>query len=480
MTYCRIAALSLLLFIASVPGYAQTAAAHIPGALLDANGQVPTLAPLLNNVTPSVVNISTSDTAEAEASNPLMNDPFFKRFFDNNGGTAPDAPSMPQEEQSNQSIGSGVIVDAEHGYVLTNHHVVEKADEIFVTLKDARRYKAKLLGSDPETDLALLKITAENIQSIPMGDSDVMLVGDFVVAIGNPFGLGQTVTSGIVSALGRSGLGIEGYEDFIQTDASINPGNSGGALINLKGELVGINTAIIAPNGGNVGIGFAIPVNMVRYVMNQLINYGEVKRGRLGIHIQDLTPEIAGALNIDRFGGAVVANVMAESPAAKAGVKTGDVVITMDGKQIRNASDLKNRVGLGGIGDTVTLEIIRDGKKKTIKAVIGKSEEGKKLKAKPIAPKNEIPSLAGAELSEIPAQSPLYGKAKGVYVVTVTPGTKAWNAGVRDADIITSVNQQTVTTPKELANAADTYSKNKNGMLLNIRRDEAALFIVVR
>ncbi len=480
MTYCRNIALSLLLLVISCPGYAQTAAAHIPGALLEANGQVPTLAPLLNNVTPAVVNISTSDTAEAEASNPLMNDPFFRRFFDNNGSNVPDTPALPQDEQSNQSIGSGVIVDADHGYVLTNHHVVEKADEIFVTLKDARRYKAKLLGSDPETDLALLKIKAENLQSVPMGDSDLMLVGDFVVAIGNPFGLGQTVTSGIVSALGRSGLGIEGYEDFIQTDASINPGNSGGALINLKGELVGVNTAIIAPNGGNVGIGFAIPVNMVRYVMNQLINYGEVKRGRLGIHIQDLTPEIAGALNIDRYGGAVVANVMPESSAAKAGVKTGDVVITMDGKQIRNASDLKNRVGLGGIGDTVTLEIIRDGKKKTIKAVIGKSEEGKKLKEKVIQPKNEIPSLAGAELASIPEQSPLYGKTKGVFVAQVAPGSKAWSAGIRDGDIITSVNQQTVTSPKELANAADTYSKNKNGMLLNIRRDEAALFIVVR
>ena len=274
----------------------------------------PTLAPLLAEVTPAVVNISV-ETLQSVESSPLFNDPFFQRFFD--------MPQMPQQRRQ-MSAGSGVIFNAEEGYVVTNHHVVENGDRIVVTLKDQRQFDAELIGSDAGTDIALLKIEAEGLTVLDLGDSDRLQVGDYVLAIGNPFGLGQTVTSGIVSALGRSGLNIEGYEDFIQTDASINPGNSGGALVTLDGKLVGINTAIIAPSGGNVGIGFAVPMNMANAVTNQLIEFGEVQRGQLGITIQDFTPDLAEALGIEGETGAVVTQVIPDSAAEAAGLQAGD------------------------------------------------------------------------------------------------------------------------------------------------------------
>jgi Do/DeqQ family serine protease len=248
-----------------------------------------------------------------------------------------------------------VIFDAKNGYVMTNNHVVEHADKIVITLKDGRTFKAKLVGTDPATDIAVVKIPAENLTALPLGDSGSLEVGDYVVAVGNPFGLGQTVTSGIVSALGRSGLKIEGYEDFIQTDASINPGNSGGALVNLRGELVGINTAILAPSGGNVGIGFAVPIKMAHAVADQLIAYGKIQRGRVGVQIQDVTPDIASAMGLEKAGGALVARVEPNSPAAKAGLKQGDVITAVDGQAVRNASDLRNQVGLVRVGEKVDL-----------------------------------------------------------------------------------------------------------------------------
>jgi len=259
-------------------------AAGIPPVTAD--GKVPTLAPLLEQVTPAVVNIAVLSRSP-EQDNPMLQDPFFRRFF-----------GLPEQARPQISAGSGVIVDAHSGFVLTNHHVVKDAEQISVTLKDGRRLQGKLVGSDAATDIALLKVEGDNLKALPLGDSDALRVGDYVVAIGNPFGLGQTVTSGIISALGRTGLNIEGYEDFIQTDASINPGNSGGALINLKGELIGINTAIIGPSGANVGIGFAIPSNMARVVMSQLAKHGEVRRGRVGLTTQDLNPELAASLSI--------------------------------------------------------------------------------------------------------------------------------------------------------------------------------------
>jgi Do/DeqQ family serine protease len=311
------------------------------------DGQVPTLAPLLKEVTPAVVNIAVKGH---EAVNPLFNDPLYRRYY----AVPEGAPT-----RETQAAGSGVIVDGAAGYVMTNNHVVEHADEIVVTLKDNRQLAAKLVGADSETDIAILQIAPKNLTAITIGDSEKLEVGDFVVAIGNPFGLGQTVTSGIVSALGRSGMHIENYENFIQTDASINPGNSGGALINLRGELVGINTAIIGPGGGNVGIGFAVPINMARSVMQQLVAYGEVKRGRIGIELEDLTPDIAEALSMDAQGGAVVSRVVKGSPAGRAGIKAGDVIIEVDGSPVRNSTDLRNRVGLTPIGQSMRLTILR-------------------------------------------------------------------------------------------------------------------------
>jgi len=330
------------------------AAAPIPEI---AGGAVPSLAPMLSRVTPGVVNIAVRGKVKSE--NPLLQDPFFRRFFN--------LPQrQQQEERETQATGSGVIVDAAQGYVLTNGHVVDNATRIEVTSKDNRRFTAKLVGRDTETDIALLQIPSQNLVAVPMGDSDRLQVGDFVLAVGNPFGLGQTVTSGIVSALGRSGLGIEGYEDFIQTDASINPGNSGGPLVNLQGQVVGINTAILAPGGGNIGIGFAVPINMARRVMDQILRYGEVKRGRIGVAIQDLTPDLAQAMNTKQTNGAVIARVESGSPAEQAGLKSGDLVVAVNGTVVHSGTQLRNMIGLARIGDQVTLTVDRRGSEYTV------------------------------------------------------------------------------------------------------------------
>ena len=345
--------LSALVLLSGVAVLASPPAA-IAAAPIPENGGavVPSLAPMLIKVTPGVVNIAVRGKVREE--NPLLQDPFFRRFFN--------LPQQRQfEERETQATGSGVIVDASNGYVLTNAHVVENATNIEVTTKDNRRLPAKLIGRDPDTDVAVLQVPANNLTAVPMGDSDKLQVGDFVLAIGNPFGLGQTVTSGIVSALGRSGLGIEGYEDFIQTDASINPGNSGGPLVNLNGQLVGINTAILAPGGGNIGIGFAVPISMARRVMDQLTRYGEVKRGRIGVEIQDLTPDLAQAMNTSHTTGAVIRRVDPGSPADRAGLRNGDVVVAVNGSPVRSGTQLRNTIGLSRIGDEISLTLDRRG-----------------------------------------------------------------------------------------------------------------------
>ena len=292
----------------------------------------------------------------------MFDDPFFRRFFD--------LPAVPREREV-LSAGSGVIVDAARGYILTNSHVVANPAEIQVTLKDRRNYPARLVGSDPATDIALVQIDARGLTALTFGDSDRLEVGDVVIAIGNPFGLGQTVTSGIVSALGRSGLGLEGYEDFIQTDASINPGNSGGALVNSKGELVGINTAIIGPTGGNVGIGFAVPANMARAVMGQLAQHGEVRRGRLGVTIEDLTPALAGDMHLELPAGAVITHVEPGSAAARAGITPGDVIVRANDQAIQDAGDLRNLVGLLPVGADLQIVLYRDGRERALGARVG-------------------------------------------------------------------------------------------------------------
>jgi serine protease Do len=304
-----------------------------------------TLAPLVREITPSVVNISVRGRVRED--NPLYRDPFFRQFFD-----------LPRQlEREIQATGSGVIVDAQRGYVLTANHVVARISNVQVTLKDGRRFEARIVGRDPDTDIAVLQLKgATGLKAIPMGDSDKLQVGDFVLAVGNPFGLGQTVTSGIVSALGRTGLGKQGYEDFIQTDAAINPGNSGGALVNLRGELVGINTAIISSSGGNIGIGFAVPINMAKRVMEQIVAYGEVRRGRIGVSIEDLPPGRGGAAE-----GALVAEVVPGSAAERAGIRKGDVIVAINGIPVRSAAQVRNTVGLTPVGRQVQITLQRNG-----------------------------------------------------------------------------------------------------------------------
>jgi len=405
-----IAVTAILLSLASV--LPAPALAHIPSGYMNGGEQngIPTLAPLLERVTPAVVNIAVRGHV-AMQSNPLFNDPFFHQFFN--------IPEMPVQREF-KAAGSGVIINAAKGYVLTNNHVVKNADKVVVSLKDGRKFTAKVLGADAGADIAVLQIPSKRLTALPLGDSDGLKVGDFVVAVGNPFALGQTVTSGIVSALGRSGLGIEGYENFIQTDASINPGNSGGALVNLHGELIGINTAIVAPSGGNVGIGFAIPINMAHAIAQQLIKTGKVQRGYLGISIQDMTPDIAKAMGVHARQGAIVAQVNAGSAAEKAGLKAGDIITAVNGKTVKNAAVLRNRIGLIQPGVRVTLSIIRDGSPMTLTAVL-KSLETAKVNAGSIDPR-----LAGAVFVTVQRGLPLFKHVAGVGVQSVQQGSPAW------------------------------------------------------
>lgn len=421
---------------------------------------VPSLAPMLDKVTPAVVNIATEGHVKVQTS-PLMSDPFFRRFFN--------LPNQ-QRQRKTQSLGSGVIVDAKRGLVLTNNHVIANADQITVKLRDGRELQAELVGSDPDTDVAVIRIPPKNLSAIPLADSEQLRVGDFVVAIGNPFGLGQTVTSGIVSALARSGLGITGYEDLIQTDASINPGNSGGALVNLRGELVGINTAIYSQSGGNIGIGFAIPINMAQQITEQLVEFGEVKRGFLGAQLQDLDPNLAEAFGIKTKRGAVLVNVVEGSPADEAGLTPGDVVTQVNGKTILNAASLRNEIGLMRVGDAVTLEIIRDGKRQKIKTKVGERE----TIAKSDGMRNK--RLAGATFGNIPEESPAYGRIPGVMLYEVERGSRVWEAGLREGDIITSVNRQPV---REINEFLALVTQIKGQLLLRVRRGDRAAYMVV-
>ena len=422
------------------------------------NGLVlPTLAPMLEKTTPAVVNISTR--GKVVVRDPFFDDPFFRRFFD--------VPEQRRERRIS-GLGSGVIVDAKDGYIVTNSHVIDKADDIVVTLENGQRFNANVIGKDPGADIAVIQIDAEHLTEISLGDSDHLRQGDFVVAIGNPFGLGQTVTSGIVSALGRSDLGIESYEDFIQTDASINPGNSGGALVNLRGELIGINTAIYGSGGGNIGIGFAIPVNMARQIITQLVEHGEVRRGRLGFVVQDLTPELAEAFGVARKKGVVVARVEAKSPAQKAGVKVGDVIIAVNGREVDSSTQVRNEIGLLRVGSKVKIEVFRDGKTHQLTASVGKhttyTVSGKSLNEK----------LAGAKLSEA-QEDPSRRAAAGIEVVEVRGRAAA--AGLRKGDIIISVNRTRVKTIQDMKSA---IKKNPDALLLNIQREARGLFILIR
>ena len=440
-------------------GPMQSNGAGLPLAL---DGQtLPSLAPMLEDVLPSVVNISTEGRVSASGS-PFQSDPFFERFFN----MIPD--SQPRQRRT-QSLGSGVIIDSESGYVVTNHHVIENADQIRVRLDDGRSFEAKVVGADPEADVAVIQIPAQGLKAINMGDSDLLRVGDFVVAIGNPFGLSQTATSGIVSALGRSGLRIESYEDFIQTDASINQGNSGGALVNLRGELIGVNTAILDRGGGNVGIGFAIPVNMVVSLTAQIIEFGEVRRGRLGVHIQDLTPELAQAFGVEAGSGALISKVMPDSAAKAADLREGDVITMVNGRAIKGATELRNVIGLARADEEIELTYIRDrksfNKKIRIRAVVAESGRGIQISE----------SFEGARLEDVDDSSSQNGQP-GIRVVEVASGSAAWQAGLRSGDIILSVNRQWVFSLDDLVQIVNGRT---SGLLLNIQRGESALFLVI-
>ena len=445
----------------AIPANAQTA--DLP-LFVNENG-LPTLAPLLQEVTPAVVNVSV-ESHETVAVDPLFNDPFFERFFDRQP-----LPQQPQQRRR-MSAGSGVIIDANAGYVLTNSHVVENGDRILVTLKDRRQFDAELIGNDPGTDIALLKIDADELLALDLGDSDQLQVGDYVLAIGNPFGLGQTVTAGIISALGRSGLNIEGYEDFIQTDASINPGNSGGALITLDGQLVGINTAIIAPSGGNVGIGFAVPANMAEAVVEQLIAFGEVQRGQLGVMVQDLTPDLAEALGMDTSVGAVITQVEPRSAAEDAQLQPGDLIVSVDGRPVVGAADVRSQIGLKRVGVQVEIGIIRDGQTLEIKAAL---RNGGQLQTRPIS--RGTNKLLGADLRDLGPDDPQFGNLSGVVVAQVDSNSSAARAGLQVGDIILAVNRVPVGSVAELR---EQLASVKGALALTIQRGSARIFLLIR
>jgi Do/DeqQ family serine protease len=450
-----LAAAVLALGLSTPAAFAAVAA---PPAAADA-APMPSLAPMVKRVSPAVVNIATRGTIKEKPGqrNPLLDDPFFRQFFN----VPPDAKP---HERPFQSAGSGVIVDAKNGYIITNFHVIENANEITVTLLDNRSFPAKVVGSDEGADIAVLQAKQPNLVAMALGDSSHLEVGDYVVAIGNPFGLQHTVTAGIVSALGRTGINPDGYEDFIQTDASINPGNSGGALVNLRGELVGINSAILSGSGGNIGIGFAIPVNMAKGVMDQLIKYGQVKRGVLGVNIYDVTPDIAKEFGLADASGALVAGVSQGSSAERAGVKTGDIIVSINGVPVKNAHELRNSIGMLQIGDQVEIGLLRDGKPRKVTALVAERGESETAAAIEIHH-----GLEGADLADAP-------DGGGVLVRGVTDGSPASVAGLRPNDLIVGIGRTAVSNIKTFREAA----KGVNLLMLNVRRGSSTLLIPIR
>ena len=444
--FLRLCIAGILLTTEAGPAFGATSAAALPS-----------LAPMLEKVLPAVVNISTTSHIEIRE-NPLLNDPFFRYFFD--------LPTPRRRHRKSQSLGSGVIVDREQGLILTAHHVIDKADAITVTLDDGREVRAEVVGSDPESDVAVIRAPVENLTEIEMGDSDRLRIGDFVVAIGNPFGLSQTVTLGIVSGLGRSGLGIGGFEDYIQTDAPINPGNSGGALVDIHGRLIGINTAIIAPGGGNVGIGFAIPINMVRRLMEQIVEHGDIRRGSLGVEAQDLTPALARAFDLPGRRGAIISRVLPGSVADKGGLREGDVIVSVNGTPVEDSADLHNAIGLLRTGDQAHIEYLRDGRMRKTTLRIAAPRDGRVF----------LKHLEGALFSDVEPGFLRDGEG-AVGVLEVVPGSPAWQSGLREGDLILSVNRQRIGNLDELREAA---AKSDKALLLNILRGDRALFLVIQ
>jgi Do/DeqQ family serine protease len=454
------ASMKCFALIALLTATASPSFAALPPAVGDT--PVPSLSPMIKRVSPAVVNISTRGTIrQGRRSNPLLDDPFFQQFFG--------MPPNLGRERPFQSAGSGVIFDAKNGYIVTNAHVVENASEITVTLQDGRDFKAEVLGRDEPSDVAVLKVSGANLTQVPLGDSGRLEVGDFVVAIGNPFGLEHTVTSGIVSGLSRSGINPNGFEDFIQTDASINPGNSGGALVNLKGELIGINTAILSGGGGNIGIGFAIPVNMARNVVDDLLKYKRVRRGLLGVAIQPITADIAKSLGLTTTQGALVTRVVEESAADKAGIRTGDVVTAVNGHPVKSDSQLRNAIGLMRVGDKVDVRVLREGAHQRLTATIAESEAATTSATTPADSSAIHRGLEGASLADAP-------ESGGALVRRVEPGSPAFQAGMREGDLIVGANRAPVASLGQLRERA----KDGELLMLTVRRGRSALLIPLR
>lgn len=445
--------------------------------------QLPSLAPMLEKVMPSVVSVNVEGSAPVKT--PRMGQQF-QQFFGQNsplcqdgspfqgspvcqgGGQGPDGQPAPEQKEDFRALGSGVIIDADKGYVVTNNHVVDNATKISVQLNDGRKFDAKVIGKDPRSDIAVIQLqNAKNLTAIKMADSEQLRVGDYTVAIGNPYGLGETVTSGIVSALGRSGLNIENYENFIQTDAAINRGNSGGALVNLNGELIGLNTAILAPDGGNIGIGFAIPSNMVKNLSKQMIEFGQVKRGELGIMGTELNSELAKAMKVDAQRGAFISQVMPKSAAEKAGIKAGDVILSMNGKPISSFASFRADIGTMPIGTKVTLGLLREGKPVNVDVTIEQSTQTPKVESG-----NIYTGIEGAELSNGSA-----GDQKGVKVDEVKAGSTAARIGLKKGDVILGVNQQKVTNLGELRKILDT---KPNVLALDIQRGDTSIYLLAQ
>ena len=424
---------------------------------------IPSLAPMLEKVTPAVVNIYTINQVRQNNSS-LFEDRFLKEFFNSPGSKA--------NKKNRAGLGSGVIIDSSKGLIITNNHVIAKATDIKVKLMDGREFKAEIVGTDPATDIAIIKINAKKLKSLKIANSNDLRVGDFVVAIGNPFGIGQTVTSGIISALGRSGLGIEAYEDFIQTDASINPGNSGGALVNLRGELIGINTAIIGSGGrnpGSIGIGLAIPTNLAINISEQILKFGKVKRGILGVSAQDLTPNLAKAFGLTVRSGVLITEIRKNSSASKAGLKTGDVITAVDGKKVNKANDLRNIIGLTPVGQSLKFTVLRNKKTEFVKIEISENKELANLKINP--------RLEGISFKEIKKGMREYGIIEGLIVSTINKNSIAFRNGIRKNDIILSINNIAV---KSIKDVHELSRKNKDQIVLNVRRGNRSAFILLR
>ena len=413
---------------------------------------ITSLAPLVKTVAPAVVNIRVSQTVKSRSP---YDDEMFRRFFG--------APNTPNNSREVQSAGSGVIVDAKNGYILTNHHVVSGADKIQISLIDENTLDAQIIGSDPATDIAVLKVEAENLTDIEIGDSDQVEVGDFVIAIGNPFGLGNTVTSGIVSALGRTGISSSGYEDFIQTDASINPGNSGGALVNMRGELVGINSAIISRSGGNVGIGFAVPSEIAQSIMSQLLDFGEVRRGLLGVSIHTIDEENAEILGVDSKSGAMITAIEPGSAAEEAGLRVEDIIIRVNDERISNARDLQNAIGLKGSGERVKIEFIRQSTKLETNAVLGQQKIARQIGS------DIHPGLVGAQFSSSANKA-------GVEVTDVESGSPADQRGLEKGDLIVAVNRMRVENIQQL----ESIAQNNDILYLMFERENRTLILRIQ